>query len=310
MRCPKCGFISFDKEEICGGCKKNISKFSQELSGVVLRGNVPDFLWFQKPEEEPEPEEEATEEEYSAVEENSGLNFGAAEEATDDNTVEFAAEEEAKEIEFDLSMDTGAAEEEVKEEIAFDLPGMKEEAVESSKPAPAKAVEGSGLSVSADETNFAEQEPSADMAVDGLDDLDFDLEDADLESEPPPKSEKSPPTTEKSGNQAKKDSAKKELGLDLSGLDLSGLMPLPIENEEVGSKIGSKAVSKKGKAKSAADMLPDLSLGSLDLNEPSMPPVGSSAGGKLSGAAAKTGTALDEFDIDLGELLGGSGKKK
>lgn len=328
MRCPKCGYISFDKEEICGGCKKNISKFSKELSGVVLRSNVPDFLWFQKPEEESEPEEDTAEDEQNggegidmsdAAEAETGVDFGTEEEtAADESMLEFAAdsgegaaEEEAKEIEFDLSMDADATEdeEEVKEEISFDLPGMEEKKTEAPPPEPTPKEKGD-LKLSLEKSKDAdEQEQDAAAALDGLDDLDFDLGDASTEPElAPKKTEKSAPAPkpEKSGKQSKKESE-----LDLSGLDLSGLMPPVLEEEQssIGKASSKAGGSKKGNSKSAVDMLPDLSL---DLDAPMSPPSSSSAatGKKMAGPAAKTGTALDDFDIDLGDLLGGGGKKK
>ncbi|WP_417908545.1 hypothetical protein [Candidatus Electronema sp. PJ] len=324
MRCPKCDYISFDKEEICGGCKKNISKFSQELSGVILRGTVPDFLWFEKPEEEPEEKEAAIEDENTldgANEDGGGLDFGEDSEAEDetatDNTMEFStdgdgidvaapAEEEAKEIEFDLSADAEISEEEEKEEIAFELPGKDKEA-------PSETDDGGlNLSMEAADTDG----PSMDMSIGGLDEIDF-MEEDESAAKPPPKPEKSAPKLKK------EKAPTKEPSLDLSGLDLSGLMPPPAAEEQSSLSLGdigelsleglsdSGKTGKKGKAKSAADMLSDLSMDGLDLNKPMSPPPTSTADKKLK-PAAKTGTALDDFDIDLGDLLASSkeGKKK
>lgn len=53
MRCPKCGFISFDVVEACVKCGKNISSASQELHGTVAHIPAPAFLRFAYPEPEP-----------------------------------------------------------------------------------------------------------------------------------------------------------------------------------------------------------------------------------------------------------------
>ncbi|CAK8718158.1 MAG: hypothetical protein CDV28_13012 [Candidatus Electronema aureum] len=314
MRCPKCGYISFDKEEICGGCKKNITKFSQELSGVVMRSVVPDFLWFEKPEEE-EPEEETPDEDDNAEAESDDIGFDMdaeteVEEAADaDNTVEFAAdadgieleapaEEESKEIEFDLS---GGVEEEAKKPMStLDLSKKKDK-------------EESGLNLSMEDTSGSDL---------GLDSLDFDLDDDAGAAAPEPKLEKTtkPPAEKKEKAPAK---PAKEPSLDLSGLDLSGLMPpeaeeqktdfsfsgigeLSLEGEESPKK---KAGGGKKEKAQATDALPDLSMDGLDLSTPILPPAASAAGKKMR-PAAKTGTALDDFNVDLGDLLGGGGKKE
>ncbi len=46
MRCPKCGYISFDQVEACGKCGKNISGAAEKLSGMVLAVESPIFLKF------------------------------------------------------------------------------------------------------------------------------------------------------------------------------------------------------------------------------------------------------------------------
>lgn len=44
MRCPKCGFISFDHLEQCLKCKKNIKAVSDTLHGTVFHVVAPTFL--------------------------------------------------------------------------------------------------------------------------------------------------------------------------------------------------------------------------------------------------------------------------
>ena len=44
MRCPKCGYISFDYLEVCQKCKKNIKEVADQLQGGVLAVDPPSFL--------------------------------------------------------------------------------------------------------------------------------------------------------------------------------------------------------------------------------------------------------------------------
>ncbi len=46
MRCPKCGYISFDLVDECLKCKKNIKSASEVLQGAVLNVPPPSFLKF------------------------------------------------------------------------------------------------------------------------------------------------------------------------------------------------------------------------------------------------------------------------
>ena len=44
MRCPKCGYISYDYLEVCQKCKKNIKEVAYQLPGGVLAVDPPSFL--------------------------------------------------------------------------------------------------------------------------------------------------------------------------------------------------------------------------------------------------------------------------
>lgn len=330
MRCQKCDYISFDQVEICGGCKKNIAKYSKDLSGVVFNSESPDFLWFKRKEEEV-PEEDEPEEGTALNETADGVDFGLeAEDPTDTGSeVEFTAvpqkggidlaADEPQEIEFDLSTDSGIEEkpepETPKEEIAFELPSMEDSSLDAAPPDKSKDKEDLGLSL---ESSGKEASGLGSLDVD----LDFDLDDTSAAVEPPPAK---PAKAAKSQTSAKP--AKNESPLDLGGIDLSGLMSPVAEESNVDfsfSGLGelsldgapsskeertSNKKSAGGKSKGADDALPDLAMEGLDLNTPILPPATSAAGKKLR-PAAKTGTALDEFNIDLGDLLGGGAGKK
>jgi len=58
MRCPKCGFISFDHLEACLKCKKDIRAASDALNGGVLHVVPPVFLNLHPEPEESFPEED------------------------------------------------------------------------------------------------------------------------------------------------------------------------------------------------------------------------------------------------------------
>jgi len=46
MRCPKCGYISFDNVDECLKCKKNIKKASDAVKGTTYHAAAPSFLKF------------------------------------------------------------------------------------------------------------------------------------------------------------------------------------------------------------------------------------------------------------------------
>lgn len=54
MRCPKCGYISFDHLENCLKCNKEIKKSADALHGTVFNAAAPSFLKFTKTEVEEE----------------------------------------------------------------------------------------------------------------------------------------------------------------------------------------------------------------------------------------------------------------
>jgi len=52
MRCPKCGYISFDHLEVCLKCDKDISEVSSSFDGSVFNVQAPLFLKFEERSEE------------------------------------------------------------------------------------------------------------------------------------------------------------------------------------------------------------------------------------------------------------------
>lgn len=54
MRCPKCGYISFDQVDECLKCNKNIKSASEVLQGSVSNSKAPSFLKFGVEQSEPD----------------------------------------------------------------------------------------------------------------------------------------------------------------------------------------------------------------------------------------------------------------
>jgi hypothetical protein len=68
MRCPKCGYISFDHIDVCLKCNKDISKVTSKLEGTTYNVAPPAFLKFRKREED------------TSATESSEISFDAADE--------------------------------------------------------------------------------------------------------------------------------------------------------------------------------------------------------------------------------------
>ncbi len=105
MRCPKCGFISFDQVETCGKCGKDISGEAELLKGTITNIAPPCFLRFDADQDEPEAPE-------------------SVEEATESETEEVVmdmAGESSREIEFSLGDEPGREAEPDTEEMEMSL---------------------------------------------------------------------------------------------------------------------------------------------------------------------------------------------
>ncbi|HIJ89515.1 MAG: hypothetical protein OEV89_01475 [Desulfobulbaceae bacterium] len=44
MRCPKCGYISFDRQRSCGKCSNDLTAVAEQLKGTVSKAAAPFFL--------------------------------------------------------------------------------------------------------------------------------------------------------------------------------------------------------------------------------------------------------------------------
>ncbi len=233
MRCPKCGYITFDHLETCTKCKKNIAAFAEQLSGTTFQAEPPSFLQLEV--------------HAAAVGDNGSVDVFS----DDDIELDMSVEETGDDIQFDF------------EEESADVP---------------------------------------DVAAFEEDDFDLPLTDDDVGLD-----------LEGSADEDANDD--KGPQLDFSDMDISDLAP-PEDTEEL--LVGELSLDESGPAPgtgssaspamaTAGGRLEDLQMEGLDLGIPSAAPSGSSVGGTVK-PAVKTGTALDDFDIDLGELTSGQEK--
>jgi hypothetical protein len=232
MRCPKCGFITFDHLETCSKCHKDISAISQQLSGTILAAEPPVFLQFNVSESVPEEVHSVgTVAEDDLVDTEIDLEAG---DLDDSSEIEFDFEDEAADAPGQMT---------IEDEEDFDLPLTDEDPME--------------IVMDSDEEAVEEEDGA----------------------------------------------------IDFGGLDISDLAPPEeavesVEETEIAlESVGAEAGESFSMGGSGAG-LEDLQMGDLDLDIPAMPPAGSATGEKLR-PAVKTGTALDDFDFDLGDLVSG-----
>jgi hypothetical protein len=240
MRCPKCGYITFDHLEICTKCKKEIAAASEQLSGTVFKAEAPAFLQF-------------------AVRESDSGNEVSDDLLQEDKDIDLEFPMEGKEIDDSLDND----------DLEFDF-------LDDGQDVPASQGD-----VEGDEFDLA-------LFDDESDELDLDEED----------------TAVTGGEDAPQ--------LDFSELDISDLAPPDDDDDDLSlaeltlDDVTDRPVAREENSgqplMGTGAGLEDLHVDDLDLEIPSLPPAGSVTGKKMR-PSVKTGTALDGFDIDLGELM-------
>jgi len=240
MRCPKCGYITFDHLEMCTKCRKEIAAASEQLSGTVFNAEAPAFLQF-------------------TVRETDAGSEVSADPLQEDNDIDIELASEGKELddgidnddfEFDFLDDGqgGPASQGNAEEDEFDLALFDDES---------------------DELDLDEGESAA---AGGEDAPQLDFSELDISDLAQPEDD--------------------EDDLSLAELTLDDVAERPA----AGGDNSGQAVMGTGAG------LEDLQVDGLDLEIPSLPPAGSVTGKKMR-PSVKTGTALDGFDVDLGELM-------
>ncbi|MGM0682139.1 MAG: hypothetical protein ACQES8_07955 [Thermodesulfobacteriota bacterium] len=223
MRCPKCGYISFDQEETCANCSRSLQEFSAEIKGTGLKVEKTSFL---KSAIEDSGQEATRAEDYGDGIEGDDLvleefDLGENLETEEEDGFEFSLDEEeiqqAVPEEFEYSDSTEGSVLETEEEYQFDTSetGLEEETA-------FELVSESDADITGEEDSHPPEEP----------DFKLQLESDIMEEEPD------------------------EAGLeyDLENIDMSDLLIEGEENEE-----DEDEVERKKDGHSSAD-LPDIEL--------------------------------------------------
>jgi len=267
MRCPKCGFISFDHVDTCLKCNKDISNSPSELVGTTYNVAPPSFLKIQKGSER-------------SREEDAGIAFDISKEESDviDPDLDVLADDrdedqdEDTEIAFgDEFEGFGSLPEEEDLEIAEDDEGeegldlgefddafKEEEAPSDEEPAlnmemPDELADISDLSAPAPEpedTETVSGVPARASSEDEEDDFSLELDLDDIENE------EFSLTTEEDQTEDEEDT--------LGDLSLDDLGLSEAEEEKPAPK--QKTKSERGKMDMDADLDFDLDLGGITLD--------------------------------------------
>ncbi len=143
MRCPKCGYISFDHIDACLKCNKNISKVSSKVEGTTYNVAAPSFLKFtpssaSQAEEKSEISFDTASADYDIVDPDLDVlaDDNEMEESSADASISFGDEFEgldslAEDDNFELETDELVGE----EDAGIDL-GQFEDAFEEQEAAP------------------------------------------------------------------------------------------------------------------------------------------------------------------------------
>jgi len=249
MRCPKCGYISFDHLETCKKCQKYIGDMVTEINGTTYDAASPLFLTIDSANSfSPSPLLQQVQEEET----RNSLENEASFELEEGGEVEFVFDHEGepeptrKEIEFPKSS----------EDLVMEFDDITEISPR-------------------DEFTLDLGDPPDDMKSE-LPAMDFgDLDISDLA---PPLKEESEPIK----------FAEQPTLSDLEPVAALSQTPPPSPSLQTSSP------TPRG--------LEDLNFNGLDLDTPAKLVTGSAAGKRFL-PSVKTGTALDKFDIDLGDLF-------
>ena len=237
MRCPKCGYISFDHQEICRKCNKNIGDTVTEINGTVCDALAPSFLQLDATDRFSTKTSPPKITEENVISADSGSDFAMRDD-----------------VDVDLFQgDKKIAFADDSEELVMDLDDFKE------------------VSLQEDYTlDLEEDRGGIKMDFPPLDFGDLDISDL------------APPDKEEGIQQFEEE------------LKLAGKEPVAVLSENFSQQEKILAVKSTG--------LEDLQVNGLNLDTPTKFVVGSAAG-KRYFPPVKTGTALDKFDVDLGELF-------
>lgn len=245
MRCPKCGYISFDNVEKCLKCRKNIADASKLFQGSVLNVTTPVFLKLVPDEEDagdveiPQDDLEVAEEDFEISDPDLDILLEEEEGGTAEVQLEMDEDFDPSaldQLNDDLSEIEAFTEEDAGEETVSELGGLDEIEMEQA---------------------FGEEQPDEELSLDVPDEL------ADLSDLSPP--EKAPETME----------APVESEVDLDFGDLVEEFDEKAPAAAAGAAAGAAAAApepKKEKKKTLSldldeDLDFDLDLGGLSIHD-------------------------------------------
>lgn len=263
MRCPKCGYISFDHLENCKKCNKQVDESSMQLNGTTYDTLSPSFLKFN----------------ITRLEDSSDdQSFDQLEETAEDEEIIDLADFDQDDDESPIEMD----------EISLDL---DEEKIE----------EGDDIILNLDdlgETDLSENfdaDSTSSQHRDETPGIDFgDLDISDLA--PAEDQKEAPAQQQQMAEKSSETSVEEEIVFEQDG-------PIAEITEEIGATVAAEPppqAAEPAPEKAQSTGLEDLLLDELEFDKPvtttDIPP-------KADVKPVKTGTALDNFDIDLGDLF-------
>jgi len=153
MRCPKCGYISFDQINHCLRCGKNIETTAAEVNGGAYNVPAPDYLLFDVHERREQDDADSSEKTVFSEE---------VQEAAED--VDFDFGNEGSEAPVEVNLDSA---EEVDDEIDMDLTSFEEKGavLEAAPPALENDSEEEGIAFSFDASPAEPVAPAEDIAA-------------------------------------------------------------------------------------------------------------------------------------------------
>ncbi len=329
MRCPKCNYISFDQVETCGKCGKDISDDAAKLTGMILAVEVPRFLRFEGDSASEDDDAEKTvvlgertaiPDEGAALEvENGSIDFNLDSDLEMDMD-DFELESPGEEGFSGDGLDT-VADSEFQLDGGLELEGVDEAGLgdsgfldleEDLEPAGASSgaseppgpeldfgdIDLSDLAPPVDEEEKSDEPAKQEVSFPESEPADFELDFGALDG-----GESGPGATESpSGSPAGNSDVELDFGFsDEAELDVAPASE-PAADFDIGGADLVEEESVVVNPPSSGSGLEDLQIAEDEMTSSSLD-VGKAAQVAAETGDLKTGTALDKFDLDLGDLF-------
>lgn len=271
MRCPKCGYISFDHLTTCRNCSKDLTDHSPSAHGTTYQAAAPSFLKFsdqgtlRDDEEDIEMMPDELDEEFDVVDPDLDILI-----KDEDQEIEFnpqgAMADESSDDGFGITLDDDAEEESEDREIEIDLSQFEDASTEE-----------------ADEADEAEKDRGDENFIMDLPDELADISDLS----PPPVPEDTTPFDEE------KENADEELSSDMLDIDL--------QLDDADTDFSLTSEEKEGETEDFGELsLDDIDLSEADETEkPATPAPGPTPTAKSDEMDMDADL---NFDLDLGGL--------